>query len=175
MDLTAFGPYALNLRTNISSYGPRPRLIRAYYSSFYQPVKVLSQPGRLPATPLLSTSLIEVEIHRQSKMIYCSYYRYSHLAHLECLFRSSWIILEVTDNEPLGVPSLGTNNSSESLYNSLTDQPPCVFFCPKCGLGNMMRSDRWLAGPISHTSTQYIDFVDFLHFNGSVYQLFCSF
>ena len=28
-----------------------------------------------------------------------------------------------------------------------------------------------LAGPISHTSTQYIDFVDFLHFNGSVYQL----
>ena len=32
-----------------------------------------------------------------------------------------------------------------------------------------------LAGPISHTSTQYIDFVDVLHFNGSVYQLFCSF
>ena len=32
-----------------------------------------------------------------------------------------------------------------------------------------------LAGPISHTSTQYIDFVDFLHFNGSVYQLFCPF
>ena len=32
-----------------------------------------------------------------------------------------------------------------------------------------------LAGPISHTSTQYIDFVDFLHFNASVYQLFCSF
>ena len=32
-----------------------------------------------------------------------------------------------------------------------------------------------LAGPISHTSTQYIDFVDFLHSNGSVYQLFCSF
>ena len=32
-----------------------------------------------------------------------------------------------------------------------------------------------LAGPISHSSTQYIDFVDFLHFNGSVYQLFCSF
>ena len=32
-----------------------------------------------------------------------------------------------------------------------------------------------LAGPIPHTSTQYIDFVDFLHFNGSVYQLFCSF
>ena len=24
-----------------------------------------------------------------------------------------------------------------------------------------------LAGPISHTSTQYIDFFDFLHFNGS--------
>ena len=34
---------------------------------------------------------------------------------------------------------------------------------------------KLLAGPISHTSTQYIDFVDFLHFNGSVYQLFCSF
>ena len=32
-----------------------------------------------------------------------------------------------------------------------------------------------LAGPISHTSTQYIDFVDFLHFNRSVYQLFYSF
>ena len=32
-----------------------------------------------------------------------------------------------------------------------------------------------LAGPISHTSTQCIDFVDFLHFSGSVYQLFCSF
>ena len=31
MDLTAFGPYALNVRTNISSYGPRTRLIRAYY------------------------------------------------------------------------------------------------------------------------------------------------
>ena len=31
MDLTAFGPYALNVRTNISSYGPRARLIRAYY------------------------------------------------------------------------------------------------------------------------------------------------
>ena len=30
MDLTAFGPYALNVRTNISSYGPRARLIRAY-------------------------------------------------------------------------------------------------------------------------------------------------
>ena len=29
-----------------------------------------------------------------------------------------------------------------------------------------------LAGPISHTSTQYTDFVDFLHFNGSVYQFF---
>ena len=32
-----------------------------------------------------------------------------------------------------------------------------------------------LAGPISHTSTQYTDLVDFLHFNGSVCQLFCSF
>ena len=32
-----------------------------------------------------------------------------------------------------------------------------------------------LAGPISHTSTQYTDFVDFLHFNGSAYQLFCPF
>ena len=32
MDLTAFGPYALNVRTNISSYGPRARLIRAYYA-----------------------------------------------------------------------------------------------------------------------------------------------
>ena len=32
-----------------------------------------------------------------------------------------------------------------------------------------------LARPVSHTNTQYIDFVDFLHFNGSVYQLFCSF
>ena len=31
MDLTAFGPYTLNVRTNISSYGPRARLIRAYY------------------------------------------------------------------------------------------------------------------------------------------------
>ena len=30
MDLTAFGPYALNVRTNMSSYGPRARLIRAY-------------------------------------------------------------------------------------------------------------------------------------------------
>ena len=30
MDLTAFGPYAFNVRTNISSYGPRTRLIRAY-------------------------------------------------------------------------------------------------------------------------------------------------
>ena len=28
-----------------------------------------------------------------------------------------------------------------------------------------------LAGPISHTSTQYIDFVDFLHFTGFVYRL----
>ena len=32
MDFTAFGPYALNVRTNISSYGPRARLIRAYYA-----------------------------------------------------------------------------------------------------------------------------------------------
>ena len=32
-----------------------------------------------------------------------------------------------------------------------------------------------LAGPISHTSTQYIDFVDFLYFTGFVYHLFCSF
>ena len=31
MDLTAFGPYALNVRTNISSYGPRARLLKAYY------------------------------------------------------------------------------------------------------------------------------------------------
>ena len=29
-----------------------------------------------------------------------------------------------------------------------------------------------LAGPISHTSTQYIDFVDFLYFTGLVYHLF---
>ena len=36
MDLTAFGPYALNVRTNISSYGSRARLIRAYY--FYKVV-----------------------------------------------------------------------------------------------------------------------------------------
>ena len=27
MDLTEFGSYALNVRTNISSYGPRARLI----------------------------------------------------------------------------------------------------------------------------------------------------
>ena len=32
-----------------------------------------------------------------------------------------------------------------------------------------------LAGPIFHTSTQYIDFVDFLHFTGFVCHLFCSF
>ena len=32
-----------------------------------------------------------------------------------------------------------------------------------------------LARPISHTSTQYTDFVDVLHFSGSVYQLFCPF
>ena len=31
MDLTPFGPYALNVRTNISSYEPLARLIRAYY------------------------------------------------------------------------------------------------------------------------------------------------
>ena len=29
-NLTAFGPYALNVRTNISSYGPRAQLIKAY-------------------------------------------------------------------------------------------------------------------------------------------------
>ena len=29
-----------------------------------------------------------------------------------------------------------------------------------------------LAGPISHTSTQYIDFVNFLYFTGFVYYLF---
>ena len=32
-----------------------------------------------------------------------------------------------------------------------------------------------LAGPISHTSNKYIDFVDFLHFTGFVYHLFYSF
>ena len=32
-----------------------------------------------------------------------------------------------------------------------------------------------LAGPISHTSTQHIDFVNFLHFTGFVYHLFYSF
>ena len=32
-----------------------------------------------------------------------------------------------------------------------------------------------LAGPIFHTSTQYIDFVDYLHFIGFVYHLFYSF
>ena len=33
-----------------------------------------------------------------------------------------------------------------------------------------------LAGPISHTSTQYIDFVDFfLYFTGFVCHPFCSF
>ena len=31
------------------------------------------------------------------------------------------------------------------------------------------------SGPISHTSTQYIDFADFLYFTGFVYHLFCSF
>ena len=34
MDLTAFVPYALNVRTNISSYGPRARLIRTYDNKF---------------------------------------------------------------------------------------------------------------------------------------------
>ena len=29
-----------------------------------------------------------------------------------------------------------------------------------------------LPGPISQTSTQYIDFVDFLHFTGFLYHLF---
>ena len=28
---------------------------------------------------------------------------------------------------------------------------------------------------LDNSSSQYIDFVNFLHFNGSVYQLFCSF
>ena len=28
--LTAFGPYTLNVKTNISSYGPRAQLIRTY-------------------------------------------------------------------------------------------------------------------------------------------------
>ena len=32
-----------------------------------------------------------------------------------------------------------------------------------------------LAGPISHTSTQYIDLVDFLYFTGFVYYLFLFF
>ena len=32
-----------------------------------------------------------------------------------------------------------------------------------------------LAGPISHTSTQHIDFVGFLHFTGVVNHLFYSF
>ena len=32
-----------------------------------------------------------------------------------------------------------------------------------------------LAGTVSYTSTQYIDFVDFLYFPGFVYHLFCSF
>ena len=32
-----------------------------------------------------------------------------------------------------------------------------------------------LAGPLSHMGTQYIDFVDFLHFTGFVYHLFYSF
>ena len=32
-----------------------------------------------------------------------------------------------------------------------------------------------LAGPCSHTSTQYIDFVGFSHFTGFVYRLFYSF
>ena len=32
-----------------------------------------------------------------------------------------------------------------------------------------------LAGPISHTSTQYIDFVGFLHFTGFVYHYFTHF
>ena len=31
-----------------------------------------------------------------------------------------------------------------------------------------------LAGPISHTSTQYIDVVDFLYFTGFVYHLLLS-
>ena len=34
MGFTAFGPYVLDARTNISSYGPRARLIRAFFSSF---------------------------------------------------------------------------------------------------------------------------------------------
>ena len=41
MDLTALGPYALNVRTNISSYGPRARLIRAYYNLPSDRVNVL--------------------------------------------------------------------------------------------------------------------------------------
>ena len=39
----------------------------------------------------------------------------------------------------------------------------------------IQNSSLVLQNEVIFTSTQYIDFVDFLHFNGSVYQLFCSF
>ena len=36
----AFRPYTLNVRTNTSSYGPRARLIRAYYELLFHVLKM---------------------------------------------------------------------------------------------------------------------------------------
>ena len=88
----------------------------------------------------------------------------------------------------------GDKNASNAQDKAIADAYGNKFIIPldfemldsaapyyQAGLGNRLCYELMehlvvlLAGPISHTSTQYIDFVDFLHFNGSVYQLFCSF
>ena len=48
--------------------------------------------------------------------------------------------------------------------------------CHAWGRRRLLNPERLvvlLAVPISHTGTQYTDFVNFLHFNRSIYQLFC--
>ena len=50
--------------------------------------------------------------------------------------------------------------------------------CHAWGRRRLLNPERLvvlLAGPISHTGTQYTGFVDFLHFTGFVCHLFCSF
>ena len=63
----------------------------------------------------------------------------------------------------------------KSQKQNLIDVPTPPVNADNAKTNTEPQRDIFSHSPISHTSTQCIDFVDFLHFNGSVYQLFCSF
>ena len=66
-------------------------------------------------------------------------------------------------------------HKSPYKHRFIAGSSKCMTNNLSCPLTNVEHLVVLLAGPLSHTSTQYTDFVDFLHFTGFVYHLFYSF